>query len=222
MLPEPHLRCQHLKMSSVSRVVDDVKTVGSLNRRVREDAMGKRLLSMACWSAAALVVTCCSVARAESTLPDRVTFMSGDGRTTLVGYVFRPQGKSGPTPAIVMMHGRAGAYSTAANGRYDASTLSQRHRMWGNCGPIRVTSRSLSMALGRAAILMAFRAPATVSVPNSSMRSRCGRSMRMGLSPICAPEPTSWPAASACRAGQTAAARRSPPWRRSPPTRRGR
>jgi carboxymethylenebutenolidase len=29
------------------------------------------------------------------------------------------------------MHGRAGAYSSAAKGRYDASTLSQRHQMWG-------------------------------------------------------------------------------------------
>ena len=34
-------------------------------------------------------------------------------------------------PAIVMMHGRAGAYSSLAKGRYDASTLSQRHQMWG-------------------------------------------------------------------------------------------
>jgi len=30
-----------------------------------------------------------------------------------------------------MMHGRAGAYSTNAKGRYDASTLSQRHVAWG-------------------------------------------------------------------------------------------
>jgi carboxymethylenebutenolidase len=37
----------------------------------------------------------------------------------------------GPTPAVVMMHGRAGAYSSRARGRYDASTLSQRHQMWG-------------------------------------------------------------------------------------------
>jgi len=32
---------------------------------------------------------------------------------------------------VVMMHGRAGAYSTNANGRYDASTLSRRHVAWG-------------------------------------------------------------------------------------------
>jgi carboxymethylenebutenolidase len=54
-----------------------------------------------------------------------------DGHTTLVGYVFTP-GKAGRAPAVVMMHGRAGPYSTAANGRYDASTLSQRHQMWGH------------------------------------------------------------------------------------------
>jgi len=30
-----------------------------------------------------------------------------------------------------MLHGRAGPYSTAAKGVYDASTLTQRHRAWG-------------------------------------------------------------------------------------------
>src|SRR5205085_5448265 len=34
-------------------------------------------------------------------------------------------------PAVVMMHGRAGAYSTAAKGVFQASTLSQRHQTWG-------------------------------------------------------------------------------------------
>ena len=71
-------------------------------------------------------------------LPERVTFPSADGRTTLVGYVYTPSDKStlsdknnARVPAVVMMHGRAGAYSTLANGRYDATTLSQRHQMWG-------------------------------------------------------------------------------------------
>jgi carboxymethylenebutenolidase len=62
--------------------------------------------------------------------PERVTFVSADGSTTLVGYVYAPHEKA-RAPAVVMMHGRAGAYSTAAKGRYDASTLSQRHQMWG-------------------------------------------------------------------------------------------
>jgi len=68
----------------------------------------------------------------DAALPARVTFPSADGRTTLTGYVYEPSNKGGGrVPAVVMMHGRAGAYSTAANGRYDATTLSQRHQMWG-------------------------------------------------------------------------------------------
>jgi dienelactone hydrolase len=66
------------------------------------------------------------------TLPQRVTFPSADGRTTLTGYLYVPaQHGRAPGPAVVMMHGRAGAYSTNANGRYDASTLSRRHQAWG-------------------------------------------------------------------------------------------
>ena len=71
-------------------------------------------------------------AREDGPLPERVTFPSADGRTTLTGYVYVPPDKGDArVPAVVMMHGRAGAYSTAAKGRYDASTLSQRHQMWG-------------------------------------------------------------------------------------------
>jgi dienelactone hydrolase len=64
--------------------------------------------------------------------PERVTFLSNDGRTTLVGYVFKPTTPRGRrVPAVVMMHGRAGAYSSQANGRYDADTLTRRHTEWG-------------------------------------------------------------------------------------------
>lgn len=66
-------------------------------------------------------------------LPDRVTFASADGKTTLVGYLFKPEGPhSARTAAVVMMHGRAGVYSSAANGKYDAATLSKRHQLWGH------------------------------------------------------------------------------------------
>jgi carboxymethylenebutenolidase len=66
-------------------------------------------------------------------LPDRVEFASADGQTDLVGYVFKPEGPhSARSPAVVMMHGRAGPYSSLADGRYDASTLSQRHQRWGH------------------------------------------------------------------------------------------
>jgi dienelactone hydrolase len=69
---------------------------------------------------------------AAASLPERVTFASADGRTILVGYVFKPEGPHpSRMPAVVMMHGRAGAYSSAARGKYDASTLSRRHQQWG-------------------------------------------------------------------------------------------
>jgi len=86
---------------------------------------------VALFGVAALVLAARSVVAAEDAPPERVTFMSLDGHTTLVGYVFAPQRKAGPGPGVVMMHGRAGAYSTAAKGQYDATTLSRRHRMWG-------------------------------------------------------------------------------------------
>jgi len=75
-----------------------------------------------------------SAARAagEGAPPERVEFASADGKTTLVGYLFRPaDGAGARAPAVVMMHGRAGAYSRRANGVYDATTLSLRHRFWG-------------------------------------------------------------------------------------------
>ena len=65
-------------------------------------------------------------------LPERVTFPSADGKTTLVGYLFKPDAAPRPrVPAVVMMHGRAGAYSSRAQGTYDATTLSRRHQAWG-------------------------------------------------------------------------------------------
>jgi len=63
--------------------------------------------------------------------PQRVVFPSVDeARTELIGYLYAPVGVEGPAPAVVLMHGRAGAYSSLADGVYDASTLSMRHRYW--------------------------------------------------------------------------------------------
>jgi carboxymethylenebutenolidase len=59
-----------------------------------------------------------------------VTFPSGDGKTQLTGYLFQPAGR-GPHPAVVMLHGRAGPYSSLAHGVYNAGTLSKRHKFWG-------------------------------------------------------------------------------------------
>lgn len=66
-------------------------------------------------------------------LAERVTFPSADRATMLVGYLFRPLGPHpARMPAVVMMHGRAGAYSEAADGEYDERTLSRRHQEWGH------------------------------------------------------------------------------------------
>ncbi len=76
------------------------------------------------------IAAACVAARADA--PERVTFPSLDGKTALIGYAFKPDPMpAARVPAVVMMHGRAGAYSTQAAGVYDASTLSQRHRLWG-------------------------------------------------------------------------------------------
>jgi carboxymethylenebutenolidase len=70
---------------------------------------------------------CCAQA---ADLPQTVRFPSRDGATELVGYLFEPH-TPGPHAAIVLLHGRSGPYSSLAKGRYDAATLSMRHRMWG-------------------------------------------------------------------------------------------
>ena len=70
----------------------------------------------------------CGAQAAE--LPQTVHFPSRDGTTELVGYLFEPQ-TPGPHAAVVLLHGRAGPYSSLAKGRYDAGTLSLRHKMWG-------------------------------------------------------------------------------------------
>jgi dienelactone hydrolase len=79
------------------------------------------------------IVPTMAVARSETANePERVAVASADGHTMLVGYVFKPMNPRGERlPAVVMMHGRAGPYSSAAKGVYDASTLSRRHKEWG-------------------------------------------------------------------------------------------
>ena len=49
--------------------------------------------------------------------PDTVKFASADGATGLTGYLYRPSG-AGPHPAIVMLHGRGGPYSSLKRGTY--------------------------------------------------------------------------------------------------------
>ncbi len=81
--------------------------------------------------AAMIAILISASAAGADALPQRVEFPSADGHTMLVGYLYLPAKRRVPAPAVVMMHGRAGAYSSLADGRYDAATLSQRHRAWG-------------------------------------------------------------------------------------------
>jgi carboxymethylenebutenolidase len=69
-------------------------------------------------------------ARAQQ-VPETVRFMSRDGKTMLAGYLYHPQ-TPGRHPALVMLHGRGGPYSSLKRGTYTAETLTARHRMWGN------------------------------------------------------------------------------------------
>jgi dienelactone hydrolase len=84
-----------------------------------------------------VAVTATSVNAAPAT----VYFSSADGQTQLVGYLFAPS-TPGPHPAVVMLHGRAGPYSTnvsddctlvakAVASDCNALTLSKRHLAWG-------------------------------------------------------------------------------------------
>src|ERR1051326_8239064 len=59
-----------------------------------------------------------------------VHFQSEDHQTKLTGYLFEPAAR-GPHAAIVLLHGRAGPYSSLAKGVYTAETLSKRHKEWG-------------------------------------------------------------------------------------------
>jgi len=86
-----------------------------------------------CFIARALIVLASMAAAAASaaaSAPETVQFMSGDGRTKLTGYVFVPAAP-GKYPAVVMLHGRAGSYSSLKRGQYTADALTMRHKMWG-------------------------------------------------------------------------------------------
>ncbi len=72
------------------------------------------------------MLTACSRAAEIKT----VHFESEDRKTRLAGYLFEPAG-NGPHAAVVMLHGRAGPYSSLAKGVYNATTLSKRHKEWG-------------------------------------------------------------------------------------------
>jgi carboxymethylenebutenolidase len=76
-----------------------------------------------------IVLSLALTAWAAAAEPKTVHFESED-HTKLVGYLFEPSA-GGIHPAVVMLHGRAGPYSSLANGVYTAATLSKRHMQWG-------------------------------------------------------------------------------------------
>jgi len=78
-------------------------------------------------------ILCCVILLAPGSFAadiKTVHFQSEDRQTRLVGYLFQPA-SGGPHAAVVMLHGRAGPYSSLAKGVYDATTLSKRHKEWG-------------------------------------------------------------------------------------------
>lgn len=77
-----------------------------------------------------LVVVLAAAHIARAATAETVHFMSADARTGLVGYLFKPA-ESGAHPAIVLLHGRSGPYSSLKRGTYTAESLTMRHRMWG-------------------------------------------------------------------------------------------
>src|SRR6185312_13885606 len=99
---------------------------GTMNRRSFMLGLSSGVLAMP-----TLTMPTFSADAAPRDLPDTVRFPSRDGRTNLVGYLFRPRARRpGPAPAMVHLHGRRGPYSILARGRYDATTLTERHLFW--------------------------------------------------------------------------------------------
>lgn len=82
------------------------------------------------FSAALAMLLGSAAVPAAAAVPETVQFMSADGRTRLTGYVFLPA-TPGRYPAVVMLHGRAGSYSSLKRGQYTADALTLRHKMWG-------------------------------------------------------------------------------------------
>lgn len=95
--------------------------------RLLSSAILRAIVILLCIAAAQAMA---SPSLAQSSQPRTVTFLSGDGKTTLTGYLFAPDGKPKTAPAVVLMHGRAGAYSPLAKGNYSAVTLSKSIRGW--------------------------------------------------------------------------------------------
>lgn len=86
-----------MRRLTVKRMIDQLAALVSSCLKAFASFLAGALLT-ASWGAA------------EPLSPERVTFVSADSKTTLVGFVFKPARIAGQHPAIVLMHGRAGAY----------------------------------------------------------------------------------------------------------------
>jgi len=95
---------------------------------VLQERLLARFPAAALATAAALSVASSAGAREHAV--EQVQFPSADGHTQLVGYLFIPDRESGRAPAIVLMHGRSGAYAKGADGDYSAHTLRRRDETW--------------------------------------------------------------------------------------------
>lgn len=90
----------------------------------------RRALAFAALLCTLAILAAAPPATAEDSVPETVRFNSLGG-PELAGYLFLPAKSAAPAPAMVLMHGRAGAYSSLADGEYDAAHLSKRHIFWG-------------------------------------------------------------------------------------------
>jgi dienelactone hydrolase len=119
-------------------------------------------------------------------VPATVYFPSADGRTELVGYLFAPQ-TQGPHPAVVMLHGRAGPYSSniseqctlvakEVSSPCNAASLSKRHMAWGEYWAERGYLALLPTVLDPATRLTASKGSATMT--RTAMTSTSAASVR--------------------------------------------
>ena len=74
------------------------------------------------------VLSLLAVPAALAQKAEAVNFTSEDGKSQLVAYMYLPS-TPGPHPAVVMLHGRGGLYSTLKQ-TFDGDSLSSRHVMW--------------------------------------------------------------------------------------------
>jgi len=104
------------------RTVAETSAATSLGR------LGRFMCSLLAALCLALLATL--PALAQTAQPRTVNFLSADGKTNLVGYLFAPAGRPKTAPAVVLMHGRGGVYSPRAKGNYSSVTMNQQIRDW--------------------------------------------------------------------------------------------